>query len=153
MNIQAIHNNQSSALQVSPAELEANKQLLKRHFDEVVNQKQLNVIPQIFADNFHSISPKGDIVNGRDNLSQYLSHFFTAFPDLHIAVEEIIAENDKVVARVTVTGTQQGEFWGIPASNKPINIQEIFIVKVASNQVVEARPVADLHLLLQQLQA
>ncbi|PSR53291.1 hypothetical protein AHMF7605_06975 [Adhaeribacter arboris] len=135
------------------ADLEANKQLVQRHFNEVINGKNLDVIAQLFAEDFYSVAPNGKIVTGRENLSNYLGYFFSAFPDLHMTVEELIAENETVVARVRVTGTQQGEFWGIAPTNKFISIQEVFIVKVVNNWVVEARPLPDLHSLFQQLSA
>ncbi|MDQ3290293.1 MAG: ester cyclase [Bacteroidota bacterium] len=136
---------------VATPSLEANKQLVLRHFNEVINQKQLDVIEQIFAEDFYSVAPNGQVVEGRENLSNYLGYFFSAFPDLHMSVEEMIAENETVVARIKVSGTQQGEFWGIPATHKSITIQEVFIVKVVNNWVVEARPMPDLYSLFQQL--
>ncbi|QHT68479.1 ester cyclase [Rhodocytophaga rosea] len=138
-------------MQNTSAVTDANKQLVMRHFNEVINQKQLSLIPQLFAENFYSVAPNGDIVTGRDHLAQYLGNFFTAFPDLHITLEDILAEDDKVAARVTVQGTHQGVFWGIAPTNRQISIQEVFMVKVANNFVIEARPIADLHSLLQQL--
>ncbi|RDC64200.1 ester cyclase [Adhaeribacter pallidiroseus] len=146
--------NQSNLLaSISTPNLEANKQLVLRHFNEVINQKRLDVISQIFAEEFYSVAPTGAIGSGRTNLSNYLGYFFTAFPDLHMTVQEMLAENDTVVALVNVTATHQGEFWGIPATQNVINIQEVFIVKVIDNWVVEARPQPDLYALFKQLNA
>jgi steroid delta-isomerase-like uncharacterized protein len=138
-------------MNTTTAVTDANKQLIMRHFNEVVNQKQLSLIPQLFAENFYSVAPTGEIVTGRDHLAQYLGYFFTAFPDLHMTVEDMVAENDTVAARVTVQGTQQGEVWGIVPTNRQISVQEVFIVKMANNYIAEARPILDLHSLLQQL--
>ncbi len=131
--------------------LEVNKELVRRHFNEVINEKNLEAIDQLFAEDFYSVAPNGQVVAGRENLSDYLGYFFSAFPDLHMTVEEIMAENDTVVARVNVTGTHQREFWGVAPTNKSISIQEIFIVKVVDNWIVEARPLPDLYSLFQQL--
>jgi predicted ester cyclase len=144
-------NTTTSSIQNTSSVTDANKQLVMRHFNEVINQKQLSVIPELFAENFYSVAPNGDIVTGRNNLAQYLGYFFNAFPDLHMMAEDILAENDKVVARVIVQGTQQGEFWGIAPTNKQVNVQEVFVIKVADNCVVEARPILDLYSLFQQL--
>ena len=135
----------------STSATDANKQLVMRHFNEVINQKQLSIIPELFAENFSSIAPNGDIVTGRDHLAQYLGYFFTAFPDLHMTLEEMLAEDDRVAARVTVQGTHQGEFWGIAPTNRQISIQEVFMIKVTGNFVAEARPILDLHSLILQL--
>ena len=52
-----------------------------------------------------------------------------AYPDAHVAVEDLIAEGDKVVARNTVTGTHQGEYMGRPPTGKSVTYTEIFIVR------------------------
>ena len=56
------------------------------------------------------------------NIKQSISEEFSAFPDLHYTIDDMVAEGDKVAARVTMTGTHKGEFMGIPPTNKKITI-------------------------------
>ena len=60
-----------------------------------------------------------------------------AFPDLHVAAEDVIAEGDKVVCRNTVTGTHQGEYMGLPPTNRPVIYKEIFIARIVDGRIAE----------------
>jgi predicted ester cyclase len=77
--------------------------------------------------------------------------YFTAFPDLHFTVEVMIAEGDKVVARLTVSATHKGDFMGIPATGKHATISVTDINHVANGQSVEHWSDMDTLGLMQQL--
>jgi steroid delta-isomerase-like uncharacterized protein len=75
-----------------------------------------------------------------------------AFPDLHMNVEDVIADGDKAVARVTTTGTHRGDFMGIPPTGSTVDIQLIDIMRFdGAGQVCEHWGVADMLSLMQQL--
>ena len=74
-----------------------------------------------------------------------------AFPDLHVTVEDLIAEGDKIVGRVTLTGTHQGELLGIPATGKKVAFSEIHIVRISNGKAVEHWEIADIMSMMQQL--
>jgi predicted ester cyclase len=78
---------------------------------------------------------------------------WSAFPDWRYSIEDLIAGGDKVVARVTVYGTHQGNFLGIPATGTPVTMTEIQIVRVAFGQIVDMWANVDLLGMLQQLGA
>ena len=69
--------------------------------------------------------------------------FKTAFPDISVTMEDMIAEGDKVVGRMTMTGTNTGEFMGMPAANKKISIEEIHIARIVIGKMVERWGIAD----------
>ena len=58
-------------------------------------------------------------------------------PDYHTTIEDLIAEGNKVVARVTLTGTHTGDFYGIPPTGKRINLSAIYIVRIQDGKIVE----------------
>ena len=58
-------------------------------------------------------------------------------PDYHTTIEDLIAEGDKVVARVTMTGTHTGDFWGIPPTGRRVDLTAIYIVRIADGKIVE----------------
>ena len=62
-----------------------------------------------------------------------------AFPDLHFTVEDMIAEDDKVVTRMMLTGTHQGEFMGVAATGQPIKVTGIRIHRLEENRIVEGK--------------
>jgi steroid delta-isomerase-like uncharacterized protein len=90
---------------------------------------------------------------GAGLLKEVFGRLHRAFPDLHITIEDLIAEGDKVVARNTVTGTHQGEYMGLPPTGRPIRYNEIFIVRFAGGRIAETWGVVDVLSQLRQLGA
>jgi steroid delta-isomerase-like uncharacterized protein len=88
---------------------------------------------------------------GRDAFRGVGEMFLAAFPDGTIAIEDILADGDKVVARYMYTGTHQGELQGIPATGKEIAVQGILIDHIVDGKIVERWDVFDQITLLQQL--
>jgi predicted ester cyclase len=72
-------------------------------------------------------------------------------PDLHVTVEDLIEEGDKVVCRNTVTGTHQGEYMGLPPTGKPVTYNEIFICRFAGGRIAEIWGVVDVFSQMKQL--
>jgi steroid delta-isomerase-like uncharacterized protein len=88
---------------------------------------------------------------GAQALKQVWAVLLRAFPDLHVAVEDVIAEGDKVVCRNTVTGTHQGEYRGLPPTGRPVTYNEIFIVRFAGGRIAEIWGVVDVFSQMRQL--
>ncbi|MDT0445011.1 ester cyclase [Streptomyces johnsoniae] len=88
---------------------------------------------------------------GAQAITKVFTTLHRAFPDLHIAVEDLIAEGDKVVCRNTVTGTHRGEFMGVPPTGTSITYREIFIGRFTDGRVAETWGVVDLLSLMRQL--
>lgn len=84
-------------------------------------------------------------------LKQMVPMFRAAFPDIEIVTEDLFAAGDRVVDRVTVRGTHQGVFNGIPPSGKPIEMQEIHIARIVDGKIVERWAQFDILGLLQQI--
>jgi predicted ester cyclase len=75
---------------------------------------------------------------GAQRTKQVFAALLEAFPDLHITIEDLIAEGDKVVARNLVTGTLEGEFMGRPATGESVAYNEIFIFRFANGRIAES---------------
>ena len=90
---------------------------------------------------------------GAELLKEVFARLHRAFPDLRVAVKDLIAEGDKVVARDTVTGTQMGEYMGLPPSGKSITYNEIFICRFAGGRIAETWGVVDVLSQMRQLGA
>ncbi|MEU8319589.1 ester cyclase [Nonomuraea sp. NPDC048881] len=88
---------------------------------------------------------------GAEALKQVGAMLLHAFPDLHIEVEDVIAEGDKVVLRNTVTGTHRGEYMGVPPTGRSITYREIMIVRFADGRIVETWGIVDVLAQLKQL--
>jgi predicted ester cyclase len=76
-----------------------------------------------------------------------------AYADLHVTVEDLIAEGDKVVCRNVVTGTHRGEYMGLPPTGKSVTYREIFIFRFAGGRTAETWGVVDVLAQMRQLGA
>jgi predicted ester cyclase len=88
---------------------------------------------------------------GPQALKQVWAMLLRGLPDLHVAVEDVIAEGDKVVSRNTVTGTHQGEYMGLPPTGKSVTYNEIFIGRLANGRIAEIWGVVDVFSQMKQL--
>lgn len=129
---------------------EHNKMLVRRAIDEVYNQGNLAVLDELVASDFVIHSPSAEI-HGPAGAKQYVAMLRAAFPDIHFAIEDQIAEGDRVSTRWTARGTHTGEFQGIPPTGKQVRMAAIDIDRIANGRVVECWTNSDDLGLLQQL--
>lgn len=113
-----------------------NKAILQRIY-EVFNAGDLVPLDQLIAADAVDHNPFPGQTPGLEGIKQMFTAFRTAFPDAHQTVEDMIAEGDKVVARVTLTGTQKGAFMGIASTGKKVTVTGIDIVRFANGKAVE----------------
>ena len=114
--------------------IEEHKAIIRRFVEEPWNKGNFAVFDEVLAPDY-VLHPDGN----RQALESAITQFRTAFPDLHMTVEEMIAEGDKVAYRWTARGTHQGEFEGIAPTGKPIQGAGITILRFANGKIVEDR--------------
>jgi steroid delta-isomerase-like uncharacterized protein len=90
-------------------------------------------------------------IRGHDGVRQNMNMLLTAFPDLHLDIEEMIATSDHVVTRVRVTATHRGNYAGVPATNKSVSWRGCTVSQVRNGKVIRSRVYADNVSLMQQL--
>jgi len=88
---------------------------------------------------------------GGDMDDEHVRQFMTAFPDTHVTIEDMIAEGDKVVARLRATATNTGPFAGNPPTGKKVEINSIRIYRISDNKIVETWAMQDRLGLMEQL--
>ena len=133
---------------------EENKAKLRRIYQECFNQGNLATADELVAPDLRDTSPgipPGVPTTGPDTLKSIVSQLRSAFPDLQITIDEMIAEGDTVVARTTVTGTHRGNFQGIPPTGKRVSWGTIDIVQLRDGQFVSHYGLQDGLGLLQQV--
>ena len=130
---------------------EENKALVRRILDEVWGQGHLHLLDEHLAPNFvdHGIRPP--VPPGPEGYKQFVTLYRNAFPDWHAAVEDQIAEGDKVVTRWHGRGTHQGDFLGIPATGKQVAVTGITINRIADGKGQEGWTELDALGIMQQL--
>jgi len=90
---------------------------------------------------------------GPQQFKQVWAMLLRGLPDLHLTIEDLIAEGDKVVMRASVTGTHQGEYMGLQPTGKSIKYNEIFIWRLAGGRITEMWGVVDIFSQMKQLGA
>ena len=131
---------------------EANKAISRRFFEEMVNAQQLDVADEIFAADHTYHDPSSPMIGpGPEGMKQLISMYIAAYPDLHHAIEDRIAEGDTVVTRWIGTGNHQGDLLGIPPTGKSAKVMGIWIHRLAGGKIVESWNVWDTLTMLQQL--
>jgi predicted ester cyclase len=137
---------------VSAAHGTSNKAVIGRLLDatntgdaEVVAQ----TIDEVFEPDVKQHGPSE--VTGTQAIKEMMARLYQAFPDIHITLDDLIEEGDKVVAMDTVTGTHLGEFNGLPPTGNPVAYSEIFIMRFAGDRIAEVWGVVDIFSQMKQL--
>jgi steroid delta-isomerase-like uncharacterized protein len=130
---------------------------LERHFFEEWNKGKaaaMAVIDEICANNivWHSSElTTGEDIRGLKDFKKSMGEYYDAFPDNHFAIDDILAEGDKVATRYTITGTHKGKYMGIPPTNKKIKLSAIEIDRIVGGKFVEGWIRFDSLSMMQQL--
>ena len=114
---------------------------LKTKFDriplEILNQGKVELIDELFAPDFVERTPQPGLAPTREAFKGFVKSLRTAFPDIRYTIEDAIEAGDKLVYRVTASGTMRGEFAGMPATGKHATWTEIHISRVVNEHIVE----------------
>ncbi len=122
-----------------------------KHFGEEIQNGNLDVIDEAFAPDFVDHDPAPDQGEGAAGLRQFWTSFRTAFPDLKIQIEELVADDDKVAIAYTVSGTHQGDFEGHSPTGKQMSVRGLQITRIEEGMVVERWGMSDLMAIHKQL--
>jgi steroid delta-isomerase-like uncharacterized protein len=124
-------------------------QIARDFFEEIWNQKIEASIDKFIAEGAAGNDPKFGV--GRESFREQWKKWLIAFPDINFEVKEIIAENNSVVSRWTLTGTNNGEFRGKPATGKRVSVDGVSIDRIENGQVASGFDAWDELGLLNQL--
>ena len=115
---------------------EQSKALIRRLMEEDISQGRPIAEEIIHPDFYDHTNPPG-MERGIDGHKAVVSLFRTVFPDLEWRIDDLIAEGDQVVARTTMSGTQLGEFFGLPPTGKKVTMQGVHVMRIAEGKVIE----------------
>ena len=129
-----------------------NLAILRRYYEEVVNQGNLDVVDEVIAAGYvsHHNDP-AHLPPGPAGVKAFVSITRTGFPDLHLGVDQIFAEGDQAASMWTMEGTHTGEWFGTPATGKHARWSGIVITRFDGGKIAEDWYNFDQVALLQQL--
>jgi steroid delta-isomerase-like uncharacterized protein len=141
---------------MSTGQATSNKATFRR-FHDAVNSGDAELISKMIDEvvepDVRIRTPLPVEATGAQALKQVWATLLRAYPDLHLTVEDLIAEGDKVVCRNVVTGTHQGEYMGLPPTGKSVTYNEIFIFRFAGGRIAETWGIVDVLAQMRQLGA
>ena len=116
--------------------IEENKDIVRR-YQEAYNTSNFEALDDVVAADVLTPNMISNMPRGLEGAKLVHQKTLTGMPDYHTAIEDLIAEGDKVVARVRITGTHTGNFYGIPPTGRHIDLSGIYIVRIADGKIVE----------------
>jgi predicted ester cyclase len=134
---------------------EENKALVRHYYEELdaaaKDKRGASFLDDFVAPNFVNHNPSPGFTPDLEGLKQAYNYFLAASPDGYHIVEDMIAEGDKVVTRLSAHGTQTGELFGIPPTDKQISMTAIAIHRISNGKIIEHRSELDNLGLMHQL--
>src|SRR5437016_5821594 len=120
-----------------------NKAHFRRTYEELFNQGNFAIADDLIAPGFlnHGAPPGKN--RGPESMRQVVTMLRTAFPDLHFTIEDLVAEGDTVAGRVTMSGTHQSSFQGIPPTGRSFQQEHMHFVLFRDGRAIEHRAVRD----------
>jgi steroid delta-isomerase-like uncharacterized protein len=129
--------------------LDANKELVRRFYQEAINERDSGACERLLTDDFvHNGEPRG-----RTGQRQAVDYFLQAFPDLRNEIELIVAEGDLVAAHQRWRGTHEGEFLGALSTGKHVEFTSTAVLRIRDGQIAQAWDEVDVAGLLTQLRS
>jgi steroid delta-isomerase-like uncharacterized protein len=104
-----------------------NKAIVRRLWEEVWNHTDLDVVDEIMSPDYAA------------HERRFFPRWLETFPDTQFILHEMMAEGDKVVSRITFRGTHQGEYRGIPATGKQVEVKGVWIHRLEGGRIVEGQ--------------
>ena len=133
------------------SQIEQNKAVIRRFVEEVQNGKDFDAYDELNAPDFVNLSSPPGVPPDREGGKLFLQAFANAYPDATFTIEDMIAEGDQVVTKKTMSGTNTGDFAGVPATGRRVTFQYVDIMRVRDGRIVQHWNVVDQFSWLTQL--
>lgn len=130
--------------------IEENKKIVRR-YQEIYNDNDLDALSEVLSEELQTPKIMPGIPTGIEGAKAAHRMMLAGFPDYQTRIDDLIAEDDKVVARITMSGTNTGSFMGMPPTGKHVSFTGIYVARLANGKIVEHWGEEDGVGLLQQL--
>ena len=116
--------------------IEENKNIVRR-YQEIYNSNDLDHLTEVVSEDLLTPNIMPGIPQGLEGAKAAHRIMLAGFPDYQTVIEDMLAEGEKVAARIRMRGTNTGEFMGIPATGKHVEFTGIYIARIANGKIVE----------------
>jgi steroid delta-isomerase-like uncharacterized protein len=113
-----------------------NKKIARQVLEDIQSEGNLALIDKLVAKDYVGHTPPADF-QGPEGAREFTVMLRSAFPDMHLTVEDQIAEGDRVATRWTGSGTHDGEFQGVPPTGKPVTMSGITVFRIVNGKLIE----------------
>ena len=131
-------------LEAAQKSLEANISMYETLWDNVINGRQIDLINE---DSFHSdvvaLATSGGNVVGLENFKNHYSNYVIGFSDAEFTIVDIFGQGDKIVKHWNFKGTHDGEFFGVPATGKKVDVSGTTLVKMKDGKIASEQDYMD----------
>jgi predicted ester cyclase len=129
-----------------------NREIVRRLNDDVWQEGKVELIDELYTEDYHEHNAAlPEDIHGRDGNREKLAMFHSAFSDITVTTEDLIAEGDKVAVRDRFTAVHDGEFMGAEPTGNRIEVQGMVIYRIEDGKAAEAWVQADMMGMMQQL--
>jgi steroid delta-isomerase-like uncharacterized protein len=131
---------------------QSNQRLIERYYEELWNRWNPEAIEEIIAPDIVFRGSLGVSVAGKQEFARYVDKVRTAFPDFHNQIEDLFADDAKVAARLTYTGTHRGELFGMRPTGARVSYGGVALFRVREGQIAEGHVLGDVPALNRQIE-
>jgi len=131
-----------------------NRELARRWNEEVFEKRNLDAIGDLVAEEFVGYDPGLPApIRGPDGVREAIEMVLSAFPDMQVKLEAVVAEGDRIAVRNSITGTHDGEYMGIEPTGEEVETMVVAFQRIEDGRLIEERQLVDRLAMLQQLGA
>jgi len=127
------------------------KELAQRWFSEVMSEGKTDVIDELCSQDFVDHNPLPGTSPDLAGIKDFVAQIRAAFPDLQMTADDLIVEGDRIAVRSTMRGTHEGDFMGIPATGKRVEVSNFDFVRFENDQAAEHWGAIDSDAMMEQL--
>ena len=131
---------------------EHNEAVMRQYIEQVLNQGDFSVLNDLVHPDYVYRAP-GHELRGREQLQALFKAYRSAFPDLHIDIDQLVTTVDRVAVAFTLTGTHDGSLMGIAASGHPVSVNGAVFSRFRDGKIAEEWEILDQLSLFEQLGA
>ena len=138
------NNPSEKQLELAQNTLEKNITMYEAVWNKVINDRQIDLINEDYFDkDVAALATSGGDIIGLENFKNYYNNYLTGFSDAEFTIVDIFGQGDKMVKHWNFKGTHDGDFFGVPATGKPVDISGTTLIKMKDGKIAAEQDYMD----------